>query len=370
MDIYDRLGVAKIVNAQGNVTRIGGSIMSPFVLEAMAEASRHFISIEDLNEKIGARIAGLMKVDSAMVCSGAAGGLLLAAAACMARSNVERIEQLPDTTGMRDEFVVQTFHRSAYNQSIRVAGGTLVEIGGEEGATKAEIGDSLGSNTAAFLYNILPISGVWSRGMSLEQVVAIAHDRDVPVVVDASAILPPLSNLTDVPEIGADLVTFSGGKGIEGPQGTGILCGKSELIRAATLNTNPNQSVGRAMKVAKEDMVGLLVAVERYFARDHEADRKRWQAMCEDVAAAVGTIHGLTADVFFWEARGIPAVSLTVDEGDLGLSKNDLIARLEAGDPPVYLWGYRGEFCVVPSTLQDGEEKIVAAALLRACTRT
>ena len=370
MEIYDRLGVAKIVNAQGNVTRIGGSIMSPAVLEAMAQASRHFVSIEDLNERIGERIAGLMKVEAAMVCSGAAGGLLLAAAACMSGSDEEKIRQLPDTTGLRDEFVVQSLQSSPYNHSVRVAGGRLTEIGGEEGATEQEIGESLGPGTAAFLYNILPISGVWGRGISLEQAVAVAHDNDVPVVVDASAILPPLSNLIDVPATGADLVTFSGGKGLEGPQATGILCGNSELIRAATMNANPNDSVGRAMKVAKEEMVGLLVAVERFFARDHEADRKRWQSTCEYVAAAVEEIRGLTADVIFWEARGIPAVWLTVDEDELGQSRQDMADRLRSGEPPVLLWDYRGEFCVVPSTLKDGEEKTVAEALRSAATRT
>ena len=366
MDVYDRLGVTKIVNAQGNVTRIGGSIMASEVLEAMAEASRHFVSIEELNEKIGQRIAGLIETEAAMVCSGAAGGLALAAAACLAGSDEKKIKQLPDTTGMRDEFVVQTLHRSEYNQSVRVAGGTLVEIGGPEGATEDEIAGALGADTAAFLYSLLPIARVWERGVSLERVVAIAHDHGTPVIVDASAILPPLSNLIDVPATGADLVTFSGGKGLEGPQGTGILCGKAELIEAAMMNSNPNQSVGRAMKVAKEEMVGLFTAVERYFRRDHEADRKRWQAMCECVATAVENVRGLTADVFFWEARGIPAVRFAVDKDELGLSKEDLLERLRTGDPPVYLWGYAGEFCMAPSTLRYGEDKIVAKALQRA----
>lgn len=368
MDVYDRLGITKIVNAQGNVTRIGGSIMAPAVLESMAEASRHFVSIEELNEKIGQRIAGLIETQAAMVCSGAAGGLLLAAAACMAGSDEEKIKQLPDTTGMRDEFVVQALHRSEYNQSVRVAGGTLVEVGGPQGATEEEIAGSLGPDTAAFLYNILPIARVWQRGVSLERVVAIAHERGVPVIVDASAILPPLSNLVDVPATGADLVTFSGGKGLEGPQGTGILCGSAGLIRAAMMNSNPNQSVGRAMKVAKEEMVGLLTAVERYFTRDHESDRKRWRAMCEHIASAVETIGGLTAEVIFWEARGIPAVRFAVDEDELGLSKEDLLDRLRAGDPPVYLWGYAGEFCMAPSTLKDGEDEVVAQALRRAAS--
>ena len=369
MDVYDRLGVTKIVNAQGNVTRIGGSIMAPEVLEAMAEASRHFVSIVELNEKIGQRIAGLLETEAAMVSSGAAGGLLLAAAACMTGSDEKKIQQLPDTTGMRDEFVVQALHRSDYNQSLRVAGGTLVEIGGPEGATEAEIAGSLGPGTAAFLYSLLPLSGVWGCGVSLERVVAIAHERGVPVIVDASVVLPPLSNLIDVPASGADLLTFSGGKGLEGPQGTGILCGKAGLIQAAMLNSNPNHSVGRSMKVAKEEMVGLLTAVERYFTRDHEADRRRWQAMSERIASAVENVRGLAAEVFFWEARGIPAVRFAVDENELGLSKEELLERLMAGDPPVYLWGYRGEFCMSPNTLREGEEEIVASALQRAtCT--
>ena len=369
MDIYDRLDVRKIVNAQGNVTRIGGSIMSSDVLEAMAEASRHFVSIEDLNRRIGERIAGLLKVEAAMVCSGAAGGLAISAAACMAGSDIERIEQLPDTEGMRDEFIVQRLHESSYNQSVRVAGGRLVDVGGKGGASEGEIREAFGPNTAGFLYNLLPRPGVWETGVSLERVAVIAHGFGVPVIVDASAILPPLGNLIDVPATGADLVTFSGGKALEGPQGTGILCGRRDLIAAAALNTNPNQSIGRSMKVGKEEMVGLLAAIEAYFERDHEADQRRWRSICEYVAGRLGGIPGLNAEARYWDARGLTAVWLEVDESVLGMSRAEFSANVRAGDPPVHLWDAYGDLCVVPNTLKDGEERIVADGLLQAVTK-
>ena len=363
MDLYERLGVRKIVNAQGNVTRIGGSIMPPEVLEAMAEASRSYVSIDELNARIGERIAELLDVEAAYVCSGAAGGLMLAAAACMAGSDPEKIVALPDTHGMPNEIVAQRFHRSPYNQSMLAAGAKIVEVGGDRGATAAEMSKAIGPKTAAVFFSVLPLPGIWEVGLSLEEVVEIAHARGKPVIVDASATLPPLEHLRRFPGTGADLVAFSGGKALEGPQPTGILCGRRDLIRAAALNSNPNHAIGRPMKVGKEEMAGLLAAVELYFKRDHQADRRRWEAMCTHVARELEGVAGITAEARFWEARGVPATFLTVDEGKLGMGPEEICRRLREGDPPVCLWYLYGEFTVVPNTLREGEEKIVARAL-------
>ena len=363
MGIYERLGVKRIVNGQAQFTRIGGSIMARDVLEAMAEAAQSFVSIAELNENVGKVIAGYTNAEAAYVCSGAAGGLVLSAAACIAGCEPKKIQMLPDTDGIPNEIIVQTVQITSYYQALRAAGAKLVQIGGADGATKAEFEKAIGRNTVAIAYGPITHRVKWNTGLPLEDVVAIGHDRNLPIIVDASANLPPVDNLTYFISTGADLVTFSGGKAIAGPAGTGILCGRRDLIEAAALNSNPNDSIGRQMKVGKEEIVGLLVALENFVNRDHAADRLKWEAMCEYIADGIRGIPGVKAEQTFWGKLGVPCTRIEVDELALGMSLEEIHERLRSGDPPVHLWDRYGQFRVVPSTLQDGEEEIVIRAL-------
>ncbi len=252
-EIYRKLGVRPVIHGSGTTTRYGGSLLRPEALEAMREASLALVNIDELNEAAGAAIARMLGAEAAFVTAGASSGLILQAAACIAGDDPAKITRLPDTRGMRNEIIIQRAHRFAYDQAYRVAGGVLVDIGLARRTQPYELEEAITDRTAAVAYLISPFTSPPGI-LSLEQVVAIAHRRGVPVIVDAASMLPPRENLTKFLRLGADLVSFSGGKGIRGPQSTGILAGRRDLVRAASLNASPNQALrGRARRRESRD---------------------------------------------------------------------------------------------------------------------
>src|SRR5947199_2280431 len=273
-DIYRKLGVRPIIHACGTTTRYGGSLLRPEALEAMREASRALVNIDELNAAAGATIARMLGAEAAFVTAGASSGLILQAAACIAGDDPARITRLPDTAGLKNEIVIQRAHRFAYDQAYRVAGGTLVEIGLARRTQPFELEQAITDRTAAVAYLISPFTSPPGI-LTLPQVIEIAHRRGVPVIVDAASMLPPRENLTKFIRLGADLVSFSGGKGIRGPQSTGMLLGRRDLIRAVAANASPNQAIGRAAKTSKEEIAGLVVALELFMAEDERAEMKR-----------------------------------------------------------------------------------------------
>jgi hypothetical protein len=231
LSIYEDLGIEPIINAGGTLTTLGGSLMLPEVVEAMAQASRAFVPMHELHLAAGRRIAEWTGVEAAHVCAGAAAGIALMAAACMAGADADRIRQLPDTTGIKSRFVVQRNHRHGYDQALRVAGGTLVEIEADAGELERAVS---APDVAGVFYTF-----AWNlhgEVLSLPQVAEIAHAHGVPVLVDAAAEVPPVENLWRFCKEGADAVAFSGGKALRGPQSTGLLLGRADLIEACRLN--------------------------------------------------------------------------------------------------------------------------------------
>jgi L-seryl-tRNA(Ser) seleniumtransferase len=290
--IYRKLGVRPVIHGSGTTTRYGGSRLRPEALEAMREASQALVNLDELNEAAGAAIAGVLGAEAAFVTAGASSGLILQAAACIAGADPAKITRLPDTRGMRNEIVIQRAHRFAYDQAYRVAGGVLVEIGLARRTQPFELEDAITDRTAAVAHLISPFTsppGV----LPLDQVIAIAHRRSVPVIVDAASMLPPRENLTKFLRLGADLVSFSGGKGIRGPQSTGILAGRRDLVRAAALNASPNQALGRAAKTSKEEIAGLVTALELFMAEDEASEMKRYTDVCQTIVDGLADIHGL-----------------------------------------------------------------------------
>ena len=234
----------------------------------------------------------MLGAEAAFVSAGASSGLILQAAACIAGDDPAKITRLPDTRGMRNEIVIQRAHRFAYDQAYRVAGGVLVEIGLARRTQPFELEDAITDRTAAVAYLVSPFTSPPGI-LTLEQVVAIAHRRNVPVIVDAASMLPPRDNLTKFLRLGADLVSFSGGKGIRGPQSTGILAGRRDLIKAVTLNASPNQALARAAKTSKEEIAGLVVALELFMAEDEKAEMKRYTDMCTAIVESLEDIPGV-----------------------------------------------------------------------------
>jgi D-glucosaminate-6-phosphate ammonia-lyase len=360
--VYDKLGVQRIVNGVGTVTRYGGSIMPAEVVEAMVEASRSYVDLDELQSKAGEVVARCTGAEAGYVCAGAAAGLVLGTAACVAGSDPAKIGRLPDTTGMKNEVVMHKSQRNGYDHSIRSVGVKIVEIGFANATSAWELDAAIGPATAAVAY----VVSSWlqpSAALPLEEVIKIAHQRGVPVLVDAAAALPPHQNLTRFIELGADLVTFSGGKGIRGPQSSGILCGRKDLIEASMVQGNPNHAIGRPMKVGKEEIVGLATALELYTQRDHRADFAGWVAKAEMIADSLKGIPGIYAREVHDDRWWVPTLIVSFESRWLGQSPAEIAQSLKAGDPPIYLTSHSNELIVAMMTLEEGDAELVARRL-------
>jgi L-seryl-tRNA(Ser) seleniumtransferase len=362
MDVYTRLGVRPIVNARGMNTMASGSLMPKPVLDAMTEAAGAFVDMGELNALAGAHIARLVGVEGAHVTSGSAGGLLLAAAACIAGDDRERIARLPDTTGMRNEIVIQRCDRIPYDQALRMAGTVLVEVGSADACTPEALEAAIGPRTAALIYIVSP--GLAEHGVGPERMVKIAHTHGLPVIVDAASTLPPVGHLRRWTEMGADLVILSGGKGIRGPQNTGLLVGRTDLIRAAAANGSPNSAVGRPCKVSKEAIVGLVAALELFLQEDHDAEWARHLDEGRRILGAAAGIAGVRArlegDRTVWTS---PTLLLSIDPAVTGLTPEAVMDALRRGDPPIMVRVHRGELLVDPHCLRGDEASLVARRL-------
>jgi L-seryl-tRNA(Ser) seleniumtransferase len=365
MDIYDEIGVARVVNASGSMTYLGGSLMPPEVVEAMARASRSFVRMRELMQWAGREIARITGAEAGLVTTGAAGGMVLATAACMTGMDRGRMQRLPETTGMRNEVVVQLLHRVPFDHAVRTAGARLVVAGSAEETQGWELEAAIGEHTAALLHVVLDPQPT----VGLEEAVRIAHGKGVPVVLDAAAELPPLENLRAYVSMGVDLVIFSGGKDIRGPNDTGILCGRRDLVTAAALQAFPNHGIGRPMKVSKEQIVGLIWALRRYAQTDMAAEERRWAEMAARMSVGLQGLRGVRAAVA--PARSgprplcIPRVRVELDERVTGRTMAQVLEFLAGGRPvvEVYPEPEAGALWLNPQHLSPGEDELVASRL-------
>ena len=367
-----------MINAAGPLTRLGGGPLSAEVQAAMCEAARTTLPIEELQAAAGAYIAEVTGAEAGYVTSGSAAGVTFAAAACLAGLDPARMDRLPDTDGMPNEIVVQRAHQVAYNHALRSAGARLVEVGyigyPGVGATYAwQVEAAITDRTVALAFQLVDAP----NSVDLEECVAIAHAHGLPVIVDAAAALPPVDNLRRFIAAGADLVSFSGGKAIGGPQASGILCGRRDLIHSVALQQQdldvppvmwrlrghteplPHHGMGRSMKVGKEEIVGLIAALRAYVTRDHAADRARWAAQLDCIADGMGPVEARR----FENAGGVPLLRIEVGSAERAAR---IVLALERGDPRVALAHgalQHGALIVNPLVLQPGEEALVARQL-------
>jgi L-seryl-tRNA(Ser) seleniumtransferase len=363
--VYDRLGVHPIINANGTQTTLGGSIMEPEAAQAMAEASRTMVVIEELNERAGEIIAEHTGAEAGLVTAGAAAGLLLQATAVIAGDDPEKMALLPDSTDMRNQIVVKRTHNNDFTRSWRQGGAKLVWVGNEETCLDWEIESAIGGETAALGF----IASRWHPDSfdGLHMMAEIAHGHGLPLIVDAAAMLPPAENLQRFIAHGADLVAYSGGKAIKGPQSSGVLCGRADLVHAAAVNNSPNHAIGRPMKVAREEIVGLITALDLYVQRDHEADMRRWFRECQVIVDAIVDIPGVTASIEQddW-VRPVPEVSVVFTDGWHGSLATGVASTLASGSPPIMIEASRrdGEDLFVnPHGLLSDEAELVADRL-------
>lgn len=371
MERYAALGVRRVINADARLTRLGGSLMPAAVRAAMEAAARSYVDMFELQTVVGKRLAELTRNEAAFVCTGAAAGLYLSTLACMAGADLTRLAQLPDLTDCRTEVIIHAAQRIPYDLAVRSAGAQLVSIGNVLQTFSWELEAAIGPRTAAVLY----IAGAHlERGaLPLSEVVAIAHARGVPVIVDAAAQLPPPENLWRfTTALGADLAIFSGGKDLAGPQASGLIVGRAELVAACAAHAAPNQRMGRPMKVGKEEMVGLLAAVERYLSLDHPARIAGFEQTVANWIDALDDGDGVRVQRQFPNEAGqpMPRALITLDPARCGITGAELRERLWNDNPRVAVAAAGVDaISITPDTLEPGEEELVVAAIRRALDR-
>ena len=368
--IHQRLGVTPIINAAGSITRLGGSRTRPETLELMSQAARVMVNIDDLNRSAGKELARLTGAEAGFVCSGAAGGLVLQAAAVIAGNDPVKMRQLPNTDGLKNEIVIHTMHRFPYDQAYRAAGAHLVEFGDYLFAHPWQLEGAINERTAAVAYLVAPFSS--NKVLPLERVCEIAHAHDVPVIVDAASMLPPRANLYRYLRDGADMVVYSGGKGIRGPQGSGILVGRADLIEAAAAQANPAQFLGRGMKVAKEEVIGLVASLAAFVEEDEAAEMEAYRAMVQPVVDALVELPGLRVTLEHDRVNYLlPQAAIYFTDEWRGPSRDAVMAALEQGSPQIHLQTLAGpqELAVDPLNLTEAEVETVIRRLREELTR-
>ena len=367
--IYEELGLRPFINAAGTYTTLSACVMPEEVVAAMEEASRQHISIPELHEAAGKRIATLVGSEAALVTSGSAGALTLATAACVCGSDGEKIRRIPETSGMKNEVIFQKSHRFGYDHAIRNVGVKIVEI-----ETEQELDSAINDKTAMlFFLNSADPQGQMKRQAFAE----IARKKGIPSLIDAAADVPPAENLSAYIKMGYDLVAFSGGKGIRGPQCSGLLLGRKDLIQAAYLNGSPHSdSVGRGGKVGKEEIVGLMTAVELFVKRDHDAVWKDWERQVSAIGKAVSGIKGVETEQFLPViANQVPHLAIKWDPKSIALTRDEVAKALTDGEPRIEVRPSAGNaprLEVAVWMLQPGEYQVVGrrcAEVLKAAAK-
>jgi uncharacterized pyridoxal phosphate-dependent enzyme len=362
-DIYAELGVRPVINAAATLTRLGGSRMPPPVVAAMEGAARSFVDLPELQRRVGERIAQLTGNEAAYITSGAAAGIVLAVAACIAGTDPAKVAAFPCLPGdAQAEVVVHRSQRNGYDYAARQTGARMVEVG----ATAAELRAAIGERTACVLW----FAGAHfaTGALPLPEVVGIARERGVPVLVDAAAQIPPIANLWRFTrEEGADAAIFSGGKGLKGPQSSGLVLGRQEIVDGCRANGNPNHSIGRPMKAGKEELIGLLAAVEWSLAQDEAAILAGYEASVRRWIDGLRGIPGVTADRGYPSEAGQPHGRAIVRFGPpCPWRRDDVVAALWEGTPRVAVGLVAGEedaIALNPQTLEPGEDELILARL-------
>jgi L-seryl-tRNA(Ser) seleniumtransferase len=356
-DVYARLGIHPVINGVGVVTHLGGSLMHPEVTRAMEEAARCFVPLTELQAKVGARIAELLGAEAAMVTGGCASAITMGTVACVARGDREKLKSLPDTAGMKNEIVQQKSHRGGYEQQMLLVGAKIVWV-----ETKEELERAINDRTAMlFFYNEMEPEGKITR----QEWIEVGKRRGVPTFNDAASDATPRERLFQYQKEGFDLVAFSGGKAIRGPQCSGILMGRKDLIDAARPGFNPYASIGRGMKVGKEEMIGLLAALERYLKADHDAEMKELEARVTEIRDGLAGIDGLTTERHVPPiANHVPHVLVNWTESASALKTGEVTGKLMQGDPAIAVSGFGDRRLKISVwMMQPGEHKIVLARL-------
>lgn len=356
-DYFKELGVRTFINAAGTYTMLTASLMDPEVIKAINYASLQYVRLEELQEKVGARIAELLKCEDAMVTAGAASAITLGTAAVITGGDSKKAAMIPnDLTGMKSEVIVQKSHRVGYDHAIRNCGAKIIEV-----ETKKDLESAINANTAMmwFYNNQNPIGKIRD-----EEFVAIAKKHGIPTFNDCAADVPPVENFWKYTQMGFDLVCFSGGKGIRGPQSAGLLLGRKDLIQAARRNAPPHgDTVGRGMKVNKEEILGMLVALELFLGRDHAAQWKAWEKQIQHIHDAAVSVPGVKGEIHVPEiANHVPSLKISWND-KVKATPTEIRDALRNGHPSIEAMGGKETIDITTWMMIPGEERIVARRL-------
>jgi L-seryl-tRNA(Ser) seleniumtransferase len=359
VNIYQQLGIRPVINCRGTHTVIGASKMWPELHEAMAEASRQYILLDELHDKVGARLAELMNCEDAMVTTGTAGAITLGSCAAATGMDSARVKQLPDTTGMKSEAIIQKIHRNGYDHAVRNAGLKIVEVDGKEQLQNAI------SERTAMLYFLGAESGdaEWkTEPVPLEDCLELGRKGGFPVLIDAANMLPTWDNIRKLGSLKTDMIALSGGKHMRGPQCSGILAGRRDLVRAARLNASPHpDAVGRPLKVGREEMVGILLAAEKYSRLDFAAIDRQCATQADYLATELKKIPGMQVSFAPHDrTRRVHRVVAEWDEQALGIAMDECEKRLLEGDPRIAVLRYHRAIMFTLLMHEPGDEKVVA----------
>lgn len=353
-DLFKELGVTPVINAGVTMTFLSGSLMLPEVLDAINSTSHDFANMHELQDKVGAKIAEMLHCEAAMVTSGAACAMLLGTAAAITGTDQNKIKLLPNLPGPRPEVIMQKSHRYLFDQAVTTTGARIVEVEGTEEMEKA-----FNANTVMALF----FNAAGSSSVTREDFVAISKRHKIPTFMDAAADVPPVENLFKYQKMGFDLVTFSGGKMIRGPQSAGLLFGRKDLIEAAKLNHSPHEApIGRPMKVNKEEMFGMYAALKAYLERDHQKEWNDWMARTKRINGILGTIPTVKGEAVTDKgpANAFPSLHVTWDQSKVKTTPKDVLVALKNGTPSIVANGH-GDTLVIGVVLLKPEQVDIVA---------
>ncbi len=353
-DILKELGIRTFVNAAGTYTAMTASLMHDEVVETIKQGAKKFAMLDEVQDKVGEKIAELCHAEAATVTAGCWSALVLGTAGVLTGMDMKKVAQLPDVTGMKSEVIVQKGHNIGYVHALTNTGVIIVEI-----ETVQELEKAINEKTAMmwFLNSNAPLGKIQH-----EEWVAIAKKHKIPTMIDMAADVPPVSNLWKYNDLGFDLVCISGGKAMCGPQSAGILMGRKDLIAAARLSAPPRGgNIGRGMKVNKEEILGMYVALEKYINQDHDAEWKMWESKIDTIVTSVNSIEGVITEVSVPPiANHTPLLFIKWDESKVKTTNKDLMLKLRNGSPSIEVMANGTGINITVFMLQEGEEKIVA----------
>ena len=361
---YEELGVKTVINCQGTMTMLGGSVIRPELEAVMGQAGRHFVHIPELEVAAGKRITEMLKLPEgydALVTSGAAAAMQSGLAGILTGDNEKFIQQLPDLTGMKSEVIIQKSHRNPFDHQLRTTGVKLVVI-----ETREELRQAVNERTAMMHFSNFANS---EGQIKVDEWVKLAKEFKIPCMNDAAADTPPVSHLWEYAQMGYDLITFSGGKAIRGPQCAGLLLGRKDLVAYALLNNSPHEdTLGRSQKVGKEEIIGMIKALELYLREDHDALAKEWQDRLARISQELIKIPGVSTSFFTPDiANHVPHMQISWDS-KISATPQEISKMLRNSNPSIVISGgegHRGGLSMCSFMLQPGEDKIVAAQLSR-----